>query len=254
MPVRGNGRGGRNKCRGFSRLAALSIGLTAVALSAGAHADAEDDGDWEMTSAPAHEPTTGRVATIRGGARTAAKRSFVACGEEAVAASPQVKAIVAEINREWNSDVEVYQSIQASGPHARPGGCIFYRPEFMAGLLSGWMNIKEARELKPMVYAIFAHEVGHEVHGDFSASRANVSGEERELEADRFAGYTMSFLRIQPDDVTTYYRLTGDDFTGGQHSHGTSDQRASAFEHGWKLAEAGSSEQSIIPAAGLGQP
>ena len=162
--------------------------------------------------------------------------------------------MVAEINRVWHSDVKVYQSIQASGPHARPGGCIFYHPEVMAGLLNGWMNIKEAREEQPMVYAIFAHEVGHEVHGDFDSSRANVSSEERELEADRFAGYTMSFLRIQADDLTTYYRLVGDDFMGAQDSHGTGEQRATAFEYGWKLAEAGSSEQSIIPAAGLGHP
>jgi len=258
-----------------SRSLAIRLGLTAALLAvvaAGfavtAKAGADSDGDWQIVTslqeqpqaaapAPAARPApsgpTGNVPAASVPAK-AGVGPAIACGEQAVSASDQVKAVVAEINRVWHSDVKVYQSVQPSGPHARPGGCIFYHPGVMAGLLNGWMNIKEAREEKPMVYAIFAHEIGHEVHGDFDSSRANLSSEERELEADRFAGYTMSFLRIQADDLTTYYRLVGDDFMGGQASHGTGDQRATAFEYGWKLAEAGSSEQSIIPATGLGHP
>ncbi len=229
---------------------ALAIGMPAASR-------AEDGGDWEVVDSP-HEPTSATApshATVENPPAPAdAGIVTQACGEEAIPASPQVKDIVADINRVWNSDVKVYQSAQPAGPHARPGGCIFYHPDVMANLLNGWMNIKEARLMKPMVYAIFAHEVGHEVHRDFDPNRANVSGEERELQADRFAGYTMSYLRIQPDDIATYYRLVGDDFFGAHNSHGSSDQRANAFEHGWKLAEAGSSEQSVVPAAGLGQP
>ncbi len=223
-----------------------------------------DDGDWQIVTSPAQPeqsqsaaPSDQPAATGLAGSASAGPtqaKSPTFCGERAVPANDQVQAVVAEINRVWHSDVKVYQSIDPAGPHARPGGCVFYHPQVMAGLLNGWMNIKEARDEKPMVYAIFAHEVGHEVHGDFDSSRANISSEERELEADRFAGYTMSFLGIRPDDITTYYRLVGDDFVGAQESHGTADQRATAFEYGWKLAEAGSSEQSIIPAAGLGHP
>ena len=251
-----------------SRSVSIRRGLTAallVLVAAGfrveARAGSDDDGDWQMVTSPQEQPQSEQSHSApvpaerpAASAPKAVGGSAIACGEEAVAASDQVKAVVADINRVWHSDVKVYQSATPSGPHARPGGCIFYSPEVMAGLLNGWMNIKEAREQQPMVYAIFAHEIGHEVHGDFDSSRASLSTEERELEADRFAGYTMSFLRIQAGDLTTYYRLVGDDFMGAQDSHGTGEQRATAFEYGWKLAEAGSSEQSIIPAAGLGHP
>ncbi len=250
-----------------ARTLALTAALLVVvaagfAVTAKGGSDSDSDGDWQMVTSPqeqpqSEQPQSAAPALAERPAASAPKAGVgpaIACGEEAVSASDQVKAVVAEINRVWHSGVKVYQSVQPSGPHARPGGCIFYHPGVMAGLLKGWMNIKEAREEQPMVYAIFAHEIGHEVHGDFDSSRANLSSEERELEADRFAGYTMSFLRIQADDLTTYYRLVGDDFMGAQDSHGTGDQRATAFEYGWKLAEAGSSEQSIIPAAGLGHP
>jgi len=221
------------------------------------------DGDWEVVSAPPQEEQPPRpdaqmstppdMAPAPDAASASAGRVVVACGEKVVPASPQVQQIVAQINRVWNSDVKVYQSVQALGPHAREGGCIFYNPDVMNGLLNGWMNIKEAREVQPMVYAIFAHEIGHEVHNDFAPERAKLTSDERELEADRFSGYTMSYLRIQPADIKDYFRTVGDDFVGG-NSHGSSDQRATAFEYGWKLAEAGSSEQSIVPATGLGQP
>jgi predicted metalloprotease len=221
-------------------------------------ARAQNDDNWEVVeSPPPQQEQPAQPEKAAPPARVAASREaevIVACGEQAVPASSQVKAIVAEINRVWNSDVKVYQSAAPSGPHARPGGCILYHPAVMASLLNGWMNIKEARTIKPMIYAIFAHEVGHEVHRDFDSTRRSIAPSEIELEADRFAGYTMSYLRIQPDDIESYYRLTGDDFTGGQNSHGSSEQRANAFEHGWKLAEVGSSEQSVIPAAGLGHP
>ncbi len=248
--------------RTLAGLAAALLVLMAAAFVADAWAGSDGDGDWQMVTSPqeqsqSDQPQLAAPAPAERAAASAPKAaggSAIACGEEAVSASDQVKAVVADINRVWHSEVKVYQSVNPSGPHARPGGCIFYSPGVMAGLLNGWMNIKEAREEQPMVYAIFAHEIGHEVHGDFDSSRANLSTEERELEADRFAGYTMSFLRIQANDLTTYYRLVGDDFMGAQDSHGTGDQRATAFEYGWKLAEAGSSEQSIIPAAGLGHP
>lgn len=247
--------------RTFAGLAAALLLVVAAGFVADAWAGA-DDGDWQMVTSPQEQSQSEQSQSAApapaerqaASAPKAAGGSAIACGEEAVSASDQVRAVVADINRVWHSEVKVYQSVNPSGPHARPGGCIFYSPEVMAGLLNGWMNIKEAREEQPMVYAIFAHEIGHEVHGDFDSSRANLSTEERELEADRFAGYTMSFLRIQANDLTTYYRLVGDDFMGAQDSHGTGDQRATAFEYGWKLAEAGSSEQSIIPAAGLGHP
>ncbi len=240
-------------------LAAALFVLVAAGFAIEAKAGPDDDGDWQVVTSPREQPQSAAPAEQPEPSASAARApttagAQTACGEEVVAPSDQVKAVVAEINRVWHSDVKVYQSVHPSGPHARPGGCIFYHPDVMAGLLNGWMNIKEAREEKPMVYAIFAHEVGHQVHGDFDSSRANLSSEERELQADRFAGYTMSFLRIQADDISTYYRLVGDDFMGAQNSHGTSDQRATAFEYGWKLAEAGSSEQSIIPATGLGHP
>jgi hypothetical protein len=223
----------------------------------------DDDGNWEVVSAPPQDQAPRPDAQMAappdtapapdGASASAGGRTVVACGEKAIAASAQVQQVVADINRVWDSDVKVYQSVQPLGPHAKEGGCIFYHPDVMNGLLNGWMNIKEAREQQPMVYAIFAHEVGHEVHNDFAPDRVKLKSQERELEADRFSGYTMSFLRIQPADIKEYFRTVGDDVIGGKE-HGTSDQRATAFEYGWKLAEAGSSEQSIVPATGLGQP
>jgi hypothetical protein len=231
-------------------------------LATRAAAGEEDDDNWQVVTPP-HEQEPANANPAQGSglpqqqSSSAAHKDgeiFTACGERARNASPQVREIVDEINRMWNSDARVYEAVAPVGPHAKKGGCIFYNPTEMAGLLNGWMNIREAKAVQPVVIAIFAHEVGHIVHRDLDSSRANVAPEERELEADRFAGYTMSLLRIRPDNIVTYYRLTGDDFTGGYHSHGTSDQRAAAFEKGWKLAEMGSSEESVVPARGLGGP
>ena len=92
-----------------------------------------------------------------------------------------------------------------------------------------------------MLYAIMAHEVGHEMHGDFSPQRAQVSSETKELQADRFAGYTLERLNIGLDNITPYYSLAGDEFSGGQaragSEHGVSMSRTDALKKGWDRAE-----------------
>jgi hypothetical protein len=84
-----------------------------------------------------------------------------------------------------------------------------------------------------MIYAIMAHELGHIEHHDFES--AQVSSVEKELEADRFSGYTLSRLGISRANITAYYSLGGDEFSG-VHNHGFSNQRIAAFDTGWKRA------------------
>ena len=43
----------------------------------------------------------------------------IACGEKVVPASPKIQSIVSQINSAWGSNVNVYQSVAMSGPHAK---------------------------------------------------------------------------------------------------------------------------------------
>jgi hypothetical protein len=181
--------------------------------------------------------------------------TFLACGEDAREAGLPYQTIVQQINEAAGSDVRVYESIRRVGPHASTGGCIFYNRAFLAALLQRWMNVQDADAAQPMLYAIFAHEVGHQVHGD--TNPGTKPARERELAADRFAGFTLERLgirRLDPTEVTQYYQLTGDDFTGGDGTHGSGADRAAAFENGWHRAEMGLREEDDQPAGGLGEP
>ena len=154
----------------------------------------------------------------------------------------------------WGSHAKVYESVAPMSPHASPGGCIFYNTEFLQMLTSRWMGITDDDELRPMLYAINAHELGHIVHGDLTAARAGVPLETKELEADRFAGYTLWRLnvkRFDAEDTERYYQAVGDDFVGAGVSHGTGKQRTTAFQEGWDLARTGAREDTGRPPGGL---
>lgn len=157
----------------------------------------------------------------------------------------------------WGTNFHVYESPQRMSPHASPGGCIFYNQEYLSLLLKKWMNIDDPAAVRPMLYAIFAHELGHETHGDLDPEAANVPIRNKELAADQFAGYTVERLglqRLDPDQITRYYQLTGDDFVGQSSDHGNGADRSAAFENGWHRAEMGLPEESARPPGGLGQP
>ncbi len=185
-----------------------------------------------------------------------ASQIVIACGERARPASPPYTNIMARLNSIWGTHARIYESLAQTGPHARRGGCIFYNRKFLSFLTKKWMGIRNPEEVRPMLYAIFAHELGHLVHHDLSPARANVPIEQRELEADRFAGYTLWQLNIRFDaeDLATYYRLVGDDFFGVKNNHGSGKQRAQAFEEGYDLARMGLPESNGQPAAGLSGP
>src|SRR5260370_19055363 len=101
--------------------------------------------------------------------------------------------------------------------------------------------IEDGNVADAMVYAIMAHEVGHELHSDFSPERADTSTQTKELEADRFAGYTLERLNIGLDNITPYYSLAGDEFSGSQNQpatrHGDSMRRTAALKRGWDSAQ-----------------
>jgi hypothetical protein len=157
----------------------------------------------------------------------------------------------------WGTNFPVYESVAPTGPHASTGGCIFYNQQFLDGLLQQWMRIDNLDAVRPMLYAIFAHELGHQAHGDCDPATQNVPTKNKELAADQFAGYSLERLglhRLDPVEVTRYYQLTGDDFAGHDSGHGNSDERVTAFQDGWHRAELGLPEQGTIPAGGLGEP
>jgi hypothetical protein len=99
---------------------------------------------------------------------------------------------------------------------------------------------------------IFAHEVGHEYHRDFDSSRAAVPNQIKELEADRFAGYTLKKLDVSATGLTPYWSMTGDEFGIGA-SHGSSAQRVGAFKEGWHEAEWSRAENSTSVTAATQQ-
>ena len=218
-------------------LVSIAVAL-AIALTA-AHGFADD---WEVvpdSSPAAAEVSAPHSATIPSAATTApaaAAGARLECGEKAVAPSAKIRRIVAQIDALWGVHFRVYQSVAPMGPHAHAGGCIFYNPSALAVLLGMRLDLTDPTKLTPMLYAIFAHEVGHEYHRDFDPSRAAVPNEIKELEADRFAGYTMQKLGVPATGLTPYWSMTGDEFGIGA-KHGSSAQRVGAFKEGWHEAE-----------------
>jgi hypothetical protein len=241
---------------GSSRLL-LGCAALALAMSAGSIARAQSaDDDWEVVDrtittrqtpqereAAARNPQVASMQVPNG----APSGTFVKCGELARPAQEPYKSIVATLNQLWGSHAKVYESVTPMSPHASTGGCIFYNTEFQQMLTSRWMGITDDDQLRPMLYAIYGHELGHIVHGDLTAKRASVPLETKELEADRFAGYTLwrlNIKRFDAADTERYYQAVGDDFVGAQGSHGTGAQRIAAFQEGWDRARTGGREDS----------
>lgn len=237
------------------KLEVLVLFVVALAIAAAApHAFAGDD--WEAVDTPssaganyssaaaaASPPARSPHRQAARPAPEAATGATVACGEKAVPAQAKIQSIVSQINGAWGSDVHVYQSVAVEGPHAMPGGCIFYNPIGLAMLLGLRLNLNDPSVFIPMLYAIFAHEVGHEVHLDFDPSRGAVPDDIKELEADRFAGYTMKKLDVPATGLSPYWSMTGDEFGAGV-KHGSSAQRVAAFKEGWHEAEWNRAENS----------
>ncbi len=226
--------------------------MAALALaSTSASSYAQDD--WKVIE----RHSSGAAAESNATPAPKAGAILVACGEQAEPASEPYKSIVAQLNDMWGTSFPLYESINPVSPHAHDGGCIFYNGKYLDSLLQQWMNIRNEDEVKPMLYAIFAHELGHLTLGDFDASAESVPGKNKELAADQFAGYSMQRLgirRLDATEITRYYQLTGDDFVGRGSGHGSGEERSAAFQDGWHRAQVGLPEQGTRPAGGLGQP
>jgi hypothetical protein len=224
-------------------------GAVCVAMSA----LAQDD--WQVIERHTVSAPQPKAASV---AKPSAGGVFRACGEKARAATEPYKSIVANLDAMYGVSYPVYESVAEVSPHASTGGCIFYNPAFLASLLGNWMDMQNGQDRSPMLYAIFAHELGHQIHGDVNGENPRLSRKQRELAADQFAGYTvqrMGFRRLFPEEITKYYQLTGDDFIGAGPSgdHGSGEERTTAFLDGWHRAELGVPEEGAAPAGGLGQ-
>ena len=244
----------------------LLVGCATLALAfmigAAAHAQGADD-DWEQVgdtittrAAPtAHNSSSPQQLALTHTSTGALAGVFKACGELARPPHEPYKSIVAQLNQMWGSHAKVYESVVPMSPHASKGGCIFYNSQFQEMLTSRWMGITDDDQLRPMLYAIYAHELGHIIHGDLEPKRAAIPLQTKELEADRFAGYTLWRLnvkRFDAQDTERYYQAVGDDYVGAHDNHGTGVQRTSAFQEGWDLARTGAREDGgDRPAGGL---
>jgi hypothetical protein len=243
-----------------ARVKTVSAAAIALALAfAAGRARAQSPGDdWQEvghqtieSAAPAPSSSSSSSSASAGEGR----RVVNACGERAYAAGEPYRTIMANLNELWGTHARIYESVKVSGPHARPGGCIFFNRRFLRILTRRWMGIDDPDQLTEILYAIAAHELGHLMHGDLTPARAGVPMETRELEADRFAGYSLWRLNIHfdADETANYYKLVGDDFVGGYDDHGTGVQRVAAFKEGWDLARMGLPEESeAAPVGGLG--
>lgn len=229
--------------------ASLALVLCAIAGSA-RFARAQDD--WQVVESHSDQKTPDAATSAPEGPAPAASDGVInACGEPARPATEPYKSIVAQLNDMYGTNYPVYESVANMSPHANSNGCIFYNRQFLSALLGNWMNITTGDARSPMLYAIFAHEEGHLQHDDFAPGNQYVPQESKELAADQFAGYTMERLgirRLDPDEITKYYQLTGDDFVGAHGGHGTGEQRSTAFQDGWHRAEVGLPEEGSRPA------
>jgi hypothetical protein len=232
----------------------VALALSAIGIMSPIALSADNDDDWSAVpssssagaaavpaptgNSPAHSPHRPAMSPLPDAAN-----EILACGEKAKTASTKIRGIVAEINGVWGSNVRVYQSIAVEGPHAIAGGCIFYNPTGLATLLGSRLSLNDPAVFTPMLYAIFAHEVGHEYHRDFDPSRAAEPNQIKELEADRFAGYTMKKLDVPATGLSPYWSMTGDEFSTAT-GHGSSEQRVAAFKEGWHEAEWNRAENS----------
>ena len=111
--------------------------------------------------------------------RAAPAGAFIACGERVTLPSPEVATIVGRINELWGAHVRVYQTIAPMPPHAAAGGCIFYNRGALLALMGNRLQVGDTQIAGPLLYAIFAHEVGHELHHDLDPSRASVPSREQ---------------------------------------------------------------------------
>jgi hypothetical protein len=235
-------------------MASAAVAL-ALALAPGrARAQSPHD-DWHVVERE-ESPSAERAPASPSSFGTGGTRQVVvACGERAYVAGEPYRTIMANLNDLWGTHAQIYESIAKSPPHARRGGCIFFNRPFLRGLTRQWMGIDDPDQLTPVLYAIAAHELGHLMHGDLTPARGAVPKETRELEADRFAGYSLWRLDIHfdADETANYYKLVGDDFVGAYDDHGTGSQRVAAFKEGWDLARMGLPEESeAAPVGGLG--
>jgi hypothetical protein len=245
-------RGNRARAIGFAATLAM---LTIVAPPG--PAAAQDD--WHVVERHSSAQANSPASAPRPPATAQGDGPVMACGEHARPAGEPYRGIMHQLDDMYGENYRIYESVEPYQPHARTGGCIFYNRKALAGLLGDWMSIKDDETLKPMLYAIFSHEFAHELHGDVNEDKSNGSVKNQELAADRFAGYTLARLgipRLDPDQLTFYYRVIGDDYLGGggPNSHGTSTERTTAFEYGWNRAQMGLPEAGGEPAAGFGQP
>jgi hypothetical protein len=224
--------------------AGLALGSLLLTILGAVSCDAQDD--WQMVSLTTVSAPPATSDTF-GGPAPAIARVFTVCGERATVAEPKIKSMFDRINGLWKTNFAVYQTIAPEQPHASPGGCVFYNPAAMTAILTTRLDVKDQQMVDPLVWAIFAHEIGHQFHQDTDECRKRVPGETKELEADRFAGYTLEKLKIPAADLTAYWSLTGDDFGGPvstRNQHGLSSQRVAAFKQGWHLAEWNRAEDS----------
>jgi hypothetical protein len=230
--------------RALARFAITALVLGWAAL--GARTALAQDDDWSVVSHQVREsrPVQSAPAAPQAGGQAPdalpqelqprADGARMICGEMARPAVEPYKTVVADINREWGTNAPVYESVRADSPHVSRAGCIFYNPAFMEVFLRGETDEHGEPDKTSMIYAIMAHELGHIEHHDYE--RAGVSSVTKELDADRFSGYTLSRLGIARDNITPYYSMGGDEFSG-VHDHGFSQQRIAAFNKGWQLAE-----------------
>jgi hypothetical protein len=238
--------------RTFARLAIAALVLGCAAL--GTRPALAQDDDWSVVpsqsqSEQVHQshPSKANPAEADPEASQAlpqevqpgADGAQMICGEMARPAVEPYKSIVADIDRQWGTNAPVYESVRADSPHVSRAGCIFYNPTFMEVFLRGETDEHGEPDKTSMIYAIMAHELGHIEHHDYE--RTDVSSVDKELEADRFSGYTLSRMGISRGNITPFYSLGGDEFSG-VHDHGFSNERLAAFNKGWKEAEWGQPE------------
>ena len=181
-------------------------------------------------------PAAGRARGLcdsRGPARSGSRvHRFGSVAEAAAAVDSILK--VAGLTRNFVIEASDDVDNAESGVDGNNRRYIYYNPAFME-------RIKNKARTDWAALAILAHEIGHHLQGHRTEDGGKTPREEeeirhrQELEADRYAGFILRYMRASVREAQSAVEAYGDD--GGSPTHPPMRARLDAIRDGWDEAD-----------------
>jgi hypothetical protein len=119
---------------------------------------------------------------------------------------------------------------------------VLYQPAFMA-------EIRQRSGSYWSLIGVLAHEIGHHANGH---TLYRSWGHEKELEADRFAGFVMARMGATREQALSGIRSYGD--PAAKATHPVREEREAAVEAGWRAAQPKLAQQAGTSAPPADRP